>query len=64
MANEIIDVTLNTQAPTIEIVTPLQVSAKYLEIVDKTQERLDALGLSVVDGKIHITYTKEDDEDE
>lgn len=63
MANEIIDVTLSTLAPTIEIVTPLQISAAYLEKIDRADYTLDALGLSVVDGKIHVTYEKEDDDE-
>ena len=63
MANEIIDVTLSTVAPTIEIVTPLQISAAYLEKIDRVDDTLDALGLSVVDGKIHVTYEKEDDDE-
>ena len=63
MANEIIDVTLSMLAPTIEIVTVLEVSASYLEKIDRVDYTLDALGLSVVDGKIHVTYEKEDDDE-
>ena len=62
MANEIIDVTLSTLAPTIEIVTPLQISAAYLEKIDRADYTLDALGLSVVDGMIQITYNDEEDD--
>lgn len=63
MANEIIEVTLSMLAPTIEIVTPLQISAAYLEKIDRVDYTLDALGLSVVDGKINVTYEKEDDDE-
>ena len=58
-----IEVTLSMLAPTIEIVTPLQSSAAYLEKIDRVDYTLDALGLSVVDGKINVTYEKEDDDE-
>ena len=43
--------------------TPLQLSAAYLEKIDRVDYTLDALGLSVVDGKINVTYEKEDDDE-